>query len=229
MADDDTRWSTQTVTAAKLNALSLFAYANLAAFPSSTMEIGAKCLAEDSGTIYQNTGTKATPVWTSRVAGSPIGALTMWVGTEAGLATGWLICDGSAISRTTYATLFALTGTEYGVGDGSTTFNIPDFQTSSVFPRGATNDTARGATGGEATHALTIAELAVHTHTQDSHTHTVPVTVGQYGGVNTYSGQPIASAGNTGGTVATNQNTGSGTAHENLPPYVDVHFILKAL
>lgn len=42
--------------------------------------------------------------------------------------TGWLICDGSAVSRTTYADLFAVIGTTYGAGDSSTTFNLPDFQ-----------------------------------------------------------------------------------------------------
>lgn len=40
--------------------------------------------------------------------------------------TGWLLCDGTAVSRTTYAALFAVISTVYGVGDGSTTFNLPD-------------------------------------------------------------------------------------------------------
>ena len=43
--------------------------------------------------------------------------------------SGWLICDGSAISRTTYADLFAVIGTSYGAGDGSTTFNLPNKNT----------------------------------------------------------------------------------------------------
>lgn len=42
--------------------------------------------------------------------------------------TGWLLCNGDAVSRTTYADLFALIGTTFGVGDGSTTFNVPDFR-----------------------------------------------------------------------------------------------------
>jgi hypothetical protein len=41
---------------------------------------------------------------------------------------GWLACEGAAVSRTTYASLFALIGTTYGVGDGSTTFNVPDYR-----------------------------------------------------------------------------------------------------
>ena len=47
--------------------------------------------------------------------------------------TGWLLCDGSAISRTTYAALFAVIGTTYGAGDGSTTFNLPDMQSRFVY------------------------------------------------------------------------------------------------
>ncbi len=70
MADDDTRWGVEAVSAAKLNALAFFAYANLAAFPATNMEIGAKGIAEDTGILYQNTGTYATPVWTDRIVSS---------------------------------------------------------------------------------------------------------------------------------------------------------------
>jgi microcystin-dependent protein len=49
--------------------------------------------------------------------------------------TGWLLCDGSAISRTVYADLFGIIGTTFGPGDSSTTFNVPDFR--GIFPRGA--------------------------------------------------------------------------------------------
>lgn len=58
--------------------------------------------------------------------GSPVGVPAPW-STETP-PTGWLECDGSLISRTTYASLFAVIGTRYGVGDGSTTFAIPDFR-----------------------------------------------------------------------------------------------------
>ncbi len=63
----------------------------------------------------------------------PVGSIISYGGSSA--PTGWLLCDGSAISRTTYADLFAVLGTTYGTGDGSTTFNIPDFR--GVFPKGA--------------------------------------------------------------------------------------------
>ena len=67
---------------------------------------------------------------TSRIAGgtlyadAPIGAILAFGGATA--PAGWLLCQGQAISRTTYAALFAVIGTAYGAGDGSTTFNLPD-------------------------------------------------------------------------------------------------------
>lgn len=57
---------------------------------------------------------------------TPVGIISLFAGTTA--PSGWLICDGSAVSRTTYANLFSVIGTTYGTGDGSTTFNIPDLQ-----------------------------------------------------------------------------------------------------
>ena len=56
----------------------------------------------------------------------PIGAILAYSGASA--PTGWVLCDGAAISRTTYATLFANIGTNFGAGDGSTTFNVPDLR-----------------------------------------------------------------------------------------------------
>jgi len=58
--------------------------------------------------------------------GVPTGAVSAFAGSTA--PTGWLLCSGQAVSRTTYAALFALIGTTYGVGDGSTTFNLPDLR-----------------------------------------------------------------------------------------------------
>ena len=76
--------------------------------------------------------------------------------------SGYLLCDGSAISRTTYAGLFAILSTTYGVGDGSTTFNLPDLR--QRFPMGkAVSGTGStlGGTGGaiDHTHAVTPATL----------------------------------------------------------------------
>jgi microcystin-dependent protein len=63
----------------------------------------------------------------------PSGTLLTYAGSTA--PDGWLLCDGSAISRTTYARLFAAISTTYGTGDGALTFNLPDLR--GVYPRGA--------------------------------------------------------------------------------------------
>jgi microcystin-dependent protein len=150
--------------------------------------------------------------------------------------TGWLLCDGSAVSRTTYAALFAGIGTTYGVGDGSTTFNLPDMQGRVPVGRdtGQTEFDTLGETGGAKTHTLTVAQMPSHTHTQDNHTH---VLAGSNGG-SANLGPSVTSNSNgdfgytlPGGraqaTRATNQNTGGGSAHNNLQPYQVLNFIIK--
>jgi microcystin-dependent protein len=79
---------------------------------------------------------------------------------------GWLLCDGSAVSRATYNDLWTAIGTDYGSGDGSTTFNVPDLVNRSVMGAGST--VARTTTAG----ALTD-DVGSHTHTMPSHTHTM--------------------------------------------------------
>lgn len=102
---------------------------------------------------------------------------------------GWFLLNGAAISRTTYAILFARFGTTFGSGNGSTTFNLPDY-TEGGFPIGAgkTNFTTFGVKGGESAHALSTAELPVHTHsdtltfTANSHGHTGSISASLGGG-----------------------------------------------
>lgn len=91
----------------------------------------------------------------------PPGVTLPYGGTSA--PPGYLLCDGSAVSRTTYATLFTILSTTYGVGDGSTTFNLPDLR--QRFPMGkATSGTGStlGGTGGaiDHTHTVTPASLS---------------------------------------------------------------------
>ena len=76
--------------------------------------------------------------------------------------TGWLLCDGSAIDRVVYAALFAAIGVAYGPGDGSTTFNVPDYR--DRFPMGAATPAGLGVKGGAATVALTTNEMPYHSH-----------------------------------------------------------------
>ena len=91
---------------------------------------------------------------------------------------GWLICDGSAVSRSIYAALFAAIGVLHGAGDGSTTFNVPDCRGRvSVGAGNGPGLTARGmgAKGGEENHVLTVPELPIHSHTVNDpgHAHSV--------------------------------------------------------
>ena len=86
----------------------------------------------------------------------------------------FLVCDGSAVSRDLYAALFNVIGTTYGSGDGSTTFNLPDF--SGKIPLGVSVGYNIGSTGGEASHALLSTEIAAHTHTIPGHTHNSGIT-----------------------------------------------------
>lgn len=95
---------------------------------------------------------------------------------------GWLICDGSAISRATYAVLFANIGTNYGPGDGSTSFNIPDFR--GRFPLGADGSHPLGTQGGSLSGSASFGShthLYHHTHNSQPHTHGLTSTTHDHG------------------------------------------------
>lgn len=98
---------------------------------------------------------------------APSGAY-MWAATT-NVGNGWLLCNGAAVSRTTYANLFAAIGTRYGAGDGSTTFNVPNGSSRSLMAAGAgvglSNRDINSIFVGEETHLQTIAEMPSHHHT----------------------------------------------------------------
>jgi microcystin-dependent protein len=106
------------------------------------------------------------------LAAVPTGAVLDFAGSTA--PTGFLLCDGSAVSRSTQAALFAVIGTTYGAGDGSTTFNLPDLRSRlsvGVGTGGGLTARTLGDIGGEETHKLALAELAAHNHTDTGHVH----------------------------------------------------------
>lgn len=141
--------------------------------------------------------------------GVPVGTILDFAGDTA--PSGYLLCAGQAVSRATYAALFTAIGTVWGVGDGSTTFNVPDLRgraTAGQDDMGGTsanrltNQTGGldgdvlGATGGAETHSLTTPQLAAHTHagTTDSggsHTHGGVHTGGTLSGVGIGSPPPF--------------------------------------
>jgi microcystin-dependent protein len=109
---------------------------------------------------------------------------------------GWLVCDGTAYSRTTYGPLFSAIGTTWGAGDGSTTFNVPDFRGTSR----RTWDNGKGLDPSRVFASYQADTFASHTHIQNAHNHTDPGHTHQY---NSGIGQ---SNYNAGGTFAFNNN-----------------------
>lgn len=100
----------------------------------------------------------------------PVGIVRCFAGSTS--PSGWLICDGSAISRTTYAALFGAIGTMYGIGDGSTTFNLPDLRQRFPLGKAASGTGATlGTTGGSIDH---VHAGGSHTHTVQAHSHVSP-------------------------------------------------------
>ena len=152
-----------------------------------------------------------------------IGSIIAW-GSDT-LPTGWLLCDGSAVSRTTYADLFAVIGTNFGIGDGSTTFNLPDLR--GRVGVGKSSDTefdTLGETGGEKKHTLTINEMPSHTHMFKFSKEIAEPT---YSSGNIYFG--LERNYNAGDNSNHTESTGGGQAHNILQPYIVTNYIIKAL
>lgn len=154
---------------------------------------------------------------------APVGCMYVWTTTTA--PSGFLLCDGSAVSRTTYSGLFAVIGTTYGAGDGSTTFNVPDVRgrvvimvdgiaarVTSASTNGANADTI-GGVGGAETHTLTTNELPSHSHTQQQSNSTSGTNA------NFLSANIVA-------TLATT-STGGGGAHSNTQPWLALEYIIR--
>ena len=160
--------------------------------------------------------------------GSLTGVVVPFAGSTA--PTGSLLCFGQAVNRTTYAALFAIIATAYGVGDGSTTFNVPDLRGRSI--AGVDNmggtaagritaagsgitGTTLGASGGTQTHTLITAEMPSHTHALSD----------PYPGVNT-GGSWQQNGGSYGGSISSIGSTGGGGAHQNTQPTMMINYII---
>lgn len=173
---------------------------------------------------------------------TPTGAMMDFAGSSA--PTGWLMCDGSSVLRSTYAALFAVVGTTYGSADG-THFNVPDARSrATIAPDGSAgiigSNNTLAAKGGEATHVLTTGEMPSHAHgvNDPGHNHAL-WSIGQEGNVYTLGGSstravliggtPNSGNGITGTrtTGISTQNNGSDGAHNNLQPYLVVNKIIK--
>jgi microcystin-dependent protein len=151
--------------------------------------------------------------------GIPPGVTVPFAGSAA--PAGWLIADGSPVDRGLYANLFAAIGTTWGAGDGSTTFNLPDLRDRVPVGRSATK--ALASAGGEETHTLSAAEMPYHEHSGGP-------------GIANYAGTSLTAQVAAGAAFAAvnagTPNTGGptvagGAAHNNLPPYRALNYIVK--
>ncbi len=146
--------------------------------------------------------------------GVPSGTVVQFAG--ASTPSGWLLCDGSAISRTGYADLFAALGVTYGAGDGTSTFNLPDLRGRVAVGLSTEPEfVALGLAGGEKSHRLSVAEMPSHVHDV------------WWRGVGSWASGPNALSYDNQGLTTQTQATGGGQAHNTLQPYLVINHIIK--
>jgi microcystin-dependent protein len=176
--------------------------------------------------------------------GIPTATIVPW--TDSSVPSGFLECNGAAVSRTTYSALFAIVGTTYGAGNGSTTFNVPDLADN--VPVGKSNNKALASTGGANTVAatgnvagstanatLSTAQLASHSH--NSTNFPGPILTGANNFTNNpspnslrYNTGPTGNTGNAGSGDGHAHNMSanfSGDANSVLQPYLTLIYIIK--
>ncbi len=195
------------------------------------------------GNVFIDYGTERIEIISSggSITGDtlPIGSITAY-GKETAPAN-WLICDGSAVSRTSYADLFAVIGTKYGEGDGSTTFNLPNLKgrVPVGLDGGDTDFNTIGKTGGEKKHTLTTDEMPNHKHSIYQYVNGYKLGVVTEYGVS--GGKSISmlknsdkisnqspNSGDTSVGLVNADYAGNSQPHNNLQPYEVNNFIIKA-
>jgi len=158
----------------------------------------------------------------------PTGSLTPFAGSTA--PSGWFLCDGTAISRTTYATLFGIIATTYGVGDGSTTFNLPDMRGRLPVGKGTHADVD---TLGENEGVGTVGNRTpkhghTHTLTLPNHIHTLLNDGGGVSGPGGTAGGQVNSQNTSNPTTLPAINGAVGPDTLNTAPYLTLNYIIKS-
>lgn len=167
------------------------------------------------------------------IAVTPPGTIAAFAGDEISIPIGWLLCTGQAVSRTTFAGLFTVIGITYGSGDGSTTFNVPDFRGRVAMgkdnmggtPGGVVNNALAdvlGGTLGAETVALVLNNLPAHTHTYND-----KVVQNGTGGTDLGPANTNTTSVFTDIAGRITSSTGSGTAHDNVQPSIAMNIIVK--
>ena len=187
-------------------------------------------IADTDGVVVNDGGTmKSVPASDFKEYIMPTGAVLPYAGSSA--PTGFLLCYGQAISRSTYADLFSAISTTYGTGDGSSTFNVPDLRGRVAAGQddmggssanrltdqtGGLNGDTLGDTGGSETHTLTTAQMPAHTHTVAAQQQVSGDSTNRGG-----SGQLGAAA------TITSSSTGGDGAHNNVQPTIILNYISR--
>jgi microcystin-dependent protein len=178
--------------------------------------------------ISEGSGNWRCVSYTSAGRDAPAGIISPYAGSAA--PSGWLLCYGQAVSRTTYAGLFATIGTDFGAGDASTTFNVPDFRGRAPFGK----DDMGGSAANRITNAvsgITGTTLGASGGSQLLHQHTHSSTFpldnlsSIADGVGNVALESGASAANGSGVVSV-ADAGTGSS-QNMPPAVIVNYIIK--
>lgn len=205
--------------------------ANVTGAKLATSAADATTLEVASGSMrVKDAGVTTAKIADAAVTGSKLGIPGLVFAFAGSVApTGTLLCDGSAVSRTTYAALFAAIGTTWGIGDGSTTFNLPDLRGRAPIGAGQgsglTNRTL-GGTGGAETVALATSEMPAHDHRVRA---SIGATASQLttAGNTGFAGWSDGDAGYTaGGGLDLVENSGGGDAHANMQPWAAVTWII---
>ena len=148
----------------------------------------------------------------------PIGFIGDWGSDTA--PDNWLLCQGQAISRTEYSELYGILGTKYGIGNGTTTFNLPDFRGRVAVGKSASGVFAElGTKTGSETIKLTVAQLPAHTHTYSKTTVSLKAEFDR-----TFNGY---GADNWSQSTVNSGSTGSGSAVTIIQPSLVTNKIIK--
>lgn len=165
----------------------------------------------------------------------PFGKIIAYAGSSA--PDDWLLCNGQAVSRTTYADLFDAIGTQFGVGDGVNTFNVPDLRGRvpmgqdnmggldigrvTAASTGGGNADTLGGTGGAETHTLVTGEMPAHTHDELGDT-----SFGIDNGATTVMMADANEQLNSEATGHVTGSTGGGGAHSNTQPWMAITYLI---
>ena len=219
----ETNTAAATLNVNSIGAKPVVKFTNSGEAPLAGQEIQDNCIHEFVYCSFLNGGAGAWLV-VNPVTGRaiPPGATMAYWGGTTGAPNGWLYCNGAAVSRTTYSALYGIIGTHYGVGDGSTTFNLPD--TRNEFLRGVSSTLP---IGHKQTDEMRSHQHAGVTSTAGNHEHGVKVGGGGGGGVAGASGSSAGSvtlpAGAHQHTFVTDFRGGS----ETRPRNIAVNWIIK--